>query len=312
MAMRFARIGIANALSVAVTLVGGVCLADEAARSAAVAAAPAQPAPAAEARFTGKLKNGVSVELLGLVQGRVVRERWRADGTPDPHAMFEKARFDRAKVVHAPEEHLRPGVGVVVRFNLKLRDGSLASSDSEKWFCTALDAKDEPVEGIVVLYGMGDPKKKTNDLRFDLATGAWEGTDVRAAAGELGETKDDVQFTKAETLRGGTYVGLIASNERWARDGAGVKRLCARDAAGKTRVAIPFQPRGEGPPAPTEYGFLFEEVEPSDLHEFWMERRAAEEWVEFRNVAFESGAKTEVKIVTSDDPPETEPKPEGL
>jgi hypothetical protein len=294
------------ALLIAVPLAGGLCI-RLGPRGRATAA---EPAPAATPLKAG-LKNGVSVEFLGMVQGMVVRDRWLPDGTPDEHPLFAKARFERSKVIHAPEEHPRPGVGVVVRFNLKLPDGSLATSASEQWFCTALDADGEPIDGLVVLYGMAKERGKTATVRFRFATGPWEATGVRAAAEELGGSKDGIEFGKAESLRGGTYLALTAANDRWAKFGQGVLRLCARDAGGKTRVALRFQCRGEGPPAPTECGFLFEDAAPADLQEFWIERRTVDEWIEFRNVAFESGLKTEVKIVTSDNVPE-EPGGEGL
>lgn len=195
-----------------------------------------------------------------------------------------------------------------------MRDGSMASSDSEQWFCTALDAQDKPIDDLVVLY-VGSERVKTKDVRFDFATGPWEPTDVRAAAEELGGTKGEVRFSRAESLRDGTYVGLFVDNDRMTRImGQGVKRLRARDAGGKTHVAIPFQGRftGDGPPdEPLEKGYLFTDLAPADLQEVWLERRVVDKWIEFRDVSFESGVETEVRVVTSDDPPD-EADGEGL
>src|SRR5688500_1535340 len=102
-------------------------------RASAAEPAPAPPPAPGAAPFAAKLKNGVSVELLGMVRGMVVSESWLPDGTPLDQPAIAKARFERSKVIHAPEEHPRPGIGVVFRLNLKMRDGFLATCGSEQW-----------------------------------------------------------------------------------------------------------------------------------------------------------------------------------
>ena len=303
--MTFANLQRLRPLLVTATILGGIGIGAATMRrvSAAAPQPPAEeaPAPPAKAQFTGTLKSGVSVELLGVIKGKAIDDWWLPDGTPDYEPVLRKVRFERTKNIAPPGEERRDHVGVVVRFNLKLRDGSLASSTSEPWFCTALDADDKPIDDLVVLYKIRKLGGTSEHVRFEFATGPWERTDVRADAAELGQTKGDVYFREAETLRGGTYIGLDVQNEHWAQiAGPGVHRLCARDAGGKVHVAIPFQGLGKDPPAPTEFGFLFANTKPAELKTFWLERRPANEWIEFRNVANEPAVKTEVRVVTSD------------
>jgi hypothetical protein len=303
--MTFANLQRVRSLLVAATLLaGGIGIGAATLRRAGAASAPPPPPPAApaKAQFTGTLKSGVSVELLGVIKGKAIDDWWLPDGTPDYEPVLRKVRFERTRNIAPPGEERRDHVGVVVRFNLKLRDGSLATSTSEPWFSTALDADDKPIGDLVVLYNIRKLGGKSEHVRFEFATGPWGRTDVRADAAELGQTRGDVHFREAETLRGGTYIGLDVQNERWAQiAGPGAHRLCARDADGKVRVAIPFQGLGKEPPAPTEFGFLFADTEPADLKTFWLERRPANEWIEFRNVATEPAVETQVRVVTSDD-----------
>lgn len=91
-----------GAALLAATLLGGVRFASDTASRASAAPPAAAPAKAAPA-FTAELENGVSVELLGLIRGKMVKTWWLPDGTPDDHPILAKARFDRTKVIHAPE-----------------------------------------------------------------------------------------------------------------------------------------------------------------------------------------------------------------
>jgi hypothetical protein len=273
--------------------------------------------------YTGTLKDGVSVEVLGVVQGHVIQTWWLPDGTPDIHPILAKSRWERSRHVGEAVELDQDdtiqrrlfetsgnaakakytGVGLVVRFGLKTRDGSEASEMTDRWYTTALDSQGKVIDGVYVLYGMGvENATGVMNPRFSFATGPWLPTGVRAAAQELGVKKGEVYLSKAEPLRGGTYVGLRGPKARWDHVlGEGYKRLCGRNSNGDVLVAIPFQPVQLGMRGGSyEQGFHFADVEPADLKEFWVERRTANEWIEFRNVAAEPGVKTELQFVTSD------------
>ena len=270
--------------------------------------------------YTGTLKDGVSVEVMGLVQGHVIQTWWLPDGTPDQHPILAKSRWERDRNVgeavemdqndaieragmeksgRAAEAKYK-GVGLVVRFGLQTRDGTEASELTDRWYVTALDSQGKVIDGVYVLYGMGvENATGVMNPRFNFATGPWLPTGVRAAAEELGVRKGEVYLSKAEPLRGGTYVGLRGPKARWDQVlGEGYKRLCGRDGNGDVLVAIPFQPGMRG--RSYEQGFHFVDVKPGELKEFWVEGRTANEWIEFRNVAAQPGVKRDVQIVTSD------------
>jgi len=273
--------------------------------------------------YTGTLKDGVSVEVLGVVQGHVIQTWWSPDGAPNEHPILAEARWERSRDVAeavamdqndaiqkrvlessgntAKAKYI--GVGLVVKFGLKTRDGSEASETTDRWYTTALDSQGKAIDDVFVLYGMGlERATGVMNPRFDFATGPWLPTGVRAAAEELGVKKGEVYLSKAEPLRGGTYVGLRGPKGSWNQVlGEGYKRLCGRGGNGDVLVAIPFQPVQLGRRGGSyEQGFHFVDVKPGELKEFWVERRTANEWIEFRNVAAEPGVKTDVQIVTSD------------
>jgi RNA polymerase sigma factor (sigma-70 family) len=269
----------------------------------APATAPA-PAAAPAKGIVAALNNGVSVELLGLVRGWVVEAAWLPDGTPDPRPVIAKGRYERTIKVGAPEDHpSKQAVGVVVRFRLKTNDGQEASETFGPWHTTALDARGEPIEDVLIIYGITQDDTDKADLRFQIASGPWEQTGVRATAAELGRRKGPAHLSAAKPLRGGTHVELMAPPDRWAELlGRGIFRLSALDSSGRVRVAIPFQPRSVAADGAVLQisGFHFPDAEPHELIDFWVERRTPNQWVEFKNVACKPNQKTNVQVLTSD------------
>src|SRR3954451_22837299 len=57
------------------------------------------PASRPNTSFKITLRNGVSVELLGVVKGHVIKEWWLPDGTPDAHPLLAAVRFEPATQV---------------------------------------------------------------------------------------------------------------------------------------------------------------------------------------------------------------------
>jgi hypothetical protein len=268
---------------------------------AARSSATTQPA-VATLSYTARLKNGISVELIGVSEHPSAgKPWWRADGSP-----LSKAPYRRMNGSVSSDD-----VGVVRReFAMRINaipdgktDPATVNWDFASSHGTAHGGAIAGVEGIAAIL---DDTHDGVTLRCDVATGPWETVAKipvtpggSAGTGLAKYTIETIQQKGANAIVNYSRSGITTGHVDWKWVGI--------DAAG----------REHDPRSTSMTGSLFgatgslEFQAPSDsLKTLEIRQRPYDQWMEIRNVSLYAGELKPVEVVTSDDqPPATNPAP---
>jgi hypothetical protein len=280
--------------------------------------------PAEDARFIGRLPQGITVELVGVANYRQTNqsEWWRADGSAARLGSFRPLNADRRRDL-AKEKAIEFLIRIENPQNeSKYVNGEIILSKADtSWPAWGINGSVPPAsswwEGSSVADVRGDmlPEHKmfaisldsstqTADFRVGISLGEWETVasrkPVSAGASSFsrnGETWT-VTFHKLKAIRkasdDATQV-MVSTTITWpAHYGKLTRRLMAVADDGSEHVFA------EGDYNKENMNAVFEGLASSSIKELRFQVRPYY-WVEFKYVSLQPGRNTEVTVVSSDD-----------
>ncbi len=294
--LKITKIKIIALSSTAILLSGGI-VATVHNMLAAQTVAATQTTPSS--KYIAQLKNGVEIELLGIVDDpKTVSQWWKPDGSPSAQSPQKSRNFSSNYVPRDPgavrrEMHFRKTISLSDGTSVAIRADPVARADRYTSFSN--EASMEMVQSVFFISVDKEPEIK---VRWKIAAGQFKvggrtinggssfasfgDPDKAAILGQPHQVGKDVIVTIMGELQ--DYdVQLIATTN----DGKSI--------LGKHEFASSLEKM-------TMYEYRFPNLSIENMMEYRFESRPFDQWAEFQNVSLIPDVKSDFKIITSDDP----------
>lgn len=270
-------------------------------------AAPAAATVGTSHRAIAQLKDGPSIELLGVAERddstHEPLEWWAADGLPLDFGPYEKMTGISLAPTEAGQVEREFGVRVNTHINASTEEAS------EQWqFLHAASAgsatpQDEHGNYLQNIDGLlarlpDDPKGAT--LHADFATGPWNTTMIRNADGTASMSTGTLSFLTSECfdVRGQARMVVTVSFDHPA-DIDVANRVIATTTAGNTVQGYISSASGSQRARIMEIAFT---VPSAKIKEIRLQDRPWNKWVEIRHISLHADKPTNIEIASSDQP----------
>jgi hypothetical protein len=257
------------------------------ARSTMLSAQDAAPGKVDKDTFTATLSDGLQIQVIGLNEHPLEGQWWKPDGSPLSEAPYDKMeggvdgpnlkiRHIAIRIDHHPE------VNDTISITLTPSPSGTSSSTP------MLGGKQTNGIDARICGFANDPK--TVDIKFQIATGAWE-TKQTSAHGGSSSSGADEGFIFSSPHANGKRTSMVVAF--YLKENADDKRLIAVDQGGKEHTCA------------TSFGTSIKDVyfldssfdlKPSQIKEYRLQTRPYDTEVQFKDVSLDRDNRTDVAI----------------
>ncbi len=246
-------------------------------------AATAKESRKEQAKFTARLSNRVSVELMGVCDWPKRGKRcWQPDGsklTPE---------------IYASKWNVRPGFGdygfmfkVDGPDDLNFYWNKIEGTSSSEGSCKVVDAKGKELEGFEAAISDMKEGQSSTTIRIGITAGPWNTISTHDGTRMTIGKQGGILWSQAFETNKGTH---IVTSAEWHKDRA--ERVIVIDTKGELHTT------GHGSVASGRVDQMtatFRNLKRHQIKEFQYQTRPYD-WAEFKNVSLKPGVKTEVEI----------------